>query len=172
MLGGKILQLPHFPDVMSERLFGVDVLVALQGHRGGVEMLVIGGADDDRLDVFLLVVHHAEIGVLGDVGIAVEDAARAVGIDVAQRDDVLIADDLLPGVAAALPAAADNGDVEALVGPAAGLCGERFGDPAGQPESRRGRGNAARLQQLAATDFPLHEWLLGEYRNANASTRF
>jgi hypothetical protein len=123
-----------------------------------VEVHVIGRGDDDGLDVFLFFEHDAEVGVFRNVGIAVEHRAGAVGIDIAQADDILVADGGLARVAAALPAAADDGDVEALV--SAGLGGVRFGDAAGQPESRgRGR-DAAGLEESPTIELASHERLL------------
>ena len=88
VLGRRLAHLPRFPDVVSQRLFAVAVLAQFHRRNRGEGMVVVGRADDDGFDVFLLVEHHAIIVILGDAGIPVESVAGAHLVDIAQRDDV------------------------------------------------------------------------------------
>src|SRR5262245_14597615 len=126
-------------------------------------MGMVRRGNGDGLDVFLLVEHLAKIGVLGQLGMGIEDVARTLAIDIAKGNDVLAAD--VAVIARPLPGAADDCDVQSFVGSAAWLASEGFGDAAGQPEPRRGRRYAAGLQKLAAIDFSTHGRLLCESRN-------
>ena len=134
-------QEPRLVHGIRERLLDVDVLAEL--HRGdrhrGVQ--VVGGGDDDRVDVALLVEHLAEVGVLGGLRVGVpeldgrwRDHAFAVGseaagqlafavggIDVADGGEVLAGIDEFGDVAHAHAAKADAGEVECVGwGPAEG----------------------------------------------------
>ncbi len=117
---------------------------------------VVGRADDDGVDVALLLQHLAEVGVALGVGEVLVGAGRALVVDVAQGDDVLGAGDG-PQVAAALAAGADDGDVEPVVGPRPPL---GRGRAAGRVEAHACRRSG--LEEVSPTVSPTHHTLLGK----------
>src|SRR5581483_6525739 len=74
-LGGHFRSLRSFPnktgftEVVRQRFFAVDVLLALQRRQRGKSMRMLGGADDDRIEIaiFQLIVKFAEIAELPSV---------------------------------------------------------------------------------------------------------
>ena len=97
----------------AERLLAVDVHVAIERPVGDEGMMVVGGADDHGLDV-LLVEHLAPV----PIGLCLrEDLERFLGaevVDVAERDDVLVPEDVV--VRGAPAPYADQGDVQLVAG--------------------------------------------------------
>ena len=48
---------------MAERLFAIDAFAQLHGDHGGRRVVMVGGGDEDRVDLLAdLVEHHAVIG--------------------------------------------------------------------------------------------------------------
>ena len=52
------------PDVVRQRLLAVDVLAVPQGQHGGEGVRVLAGADDDGVELALVVEEPAEVGDL------------------------------------------------------------------------------------------------------------
>ena len=102
---------------MDHGLFAVDVLAGLHGVDGGLHVPVVGGADDDGVDVFagqdLVVVAGGEDVVAPELLAVREAAVVAVG-----HGDEFDAGDLdgLAGVELAAPAGADEGDLDVVIG--------------------------------------------------------
>src|SRR5205814_5532716 len=103
---------------------------------------VLGGADDDGVDVVGLVEEPAEVVVAPRPRVARRGPAEVVVVDVAQGDDVLAGDAV--GVGGAAAAGADDGQVEPFVGGA--LLGR--GAARGRPEAGPGQGRL--LEEPAA----------------------
>ena len=102
---------------MDHGLFAVDVFAGLHGVDGGLLVPVVGGADDDGVDIFaredLVVVAGGEDVVAPDFLAVREAAVVAVG-----DGDELDAGDLHRdlGVSLALAAGADQRDLDVVVG--------------------------------------------------------
>ena len=60
-LGGGLADDPGLADVVGQRLLAVDVLAELQGRQGGEGVGVLGGADDDGVEVVGVVEDLAEV---------------------------------------------------------------------------------------------------------------
>ncbi len=115
VFGRGVEQQPCFPGRARQWLFDVDMLAALHaGERdGGVHE--VRHADRTGVDVLaLLVEHDAEVFVFGGLLVALQVCAGAGFVHVAQRYDVFRARGIVQ-VHAALPAAANGGDVQFLV---------------------------------------------------------
>ena len=83
---------------------------------------VIGGADDNGIDVFFFFIEHlAEVFILFRFGISPEGAAGMSPVHLPPGDDVLVTGGL--DVAGRPPAGADRSDVEFFTG-------RRFSGPA------------------------------------------
>src|SRR5690606_25761453 len=135
-LGGDPGHQAGLGDRVGARLLAIDVLAPAHGHDAGRGVVVVGRADDDRVDVAVPLVEHLPVVVvLGGVLEHVEGAggawlawALSSQVHIAQGDDLLAGDAapceilLLPagddGQVAPAPAPGpDDGDVHALVGP-------------------------------------------------------
>ena len=97
---------------MRKRLLAVDVFAQLHRPHAGHGVRMIGRADGDRVDVFALE-QLAKVGKLRRLGEFGTRFAQPGGIDVANRDDVLIPN--ARHVDPAFAAHADAADVELLV---------------------------------------------------------
>ncbi len=140
-----------FPDIVRQRLFTIDVLAPPNRGSRRDGMLVIGSADDDRVDVALAVEHDAKIVELGRLGIAPEGRSRSALIDITQGDDIFGASDGCQ-VAAAPAAGTDEGDVQLIIGPQPARfirqCRARPKAPRGG--QARGRGYGGGFEKIAA----------------------
>jgi len=116
MLDGQHLQLARLPDIVRQGFLAIDMLAQAQGRGAGHGVLMVRGADDDGVDVALLVEHDAEILILGRVGEAPVGSGRPALIDIAQGNDVLGGRHTRQ-VGAAPAADADEGDIEPVIGP-------------------------------------------------------
>ena len=122
VLARRLGQRPGLADGARQRLLHVDVLAELhRGHRDhGVR--VIGRRDEHRVDVLLLLEHHAEVLVVGRLRELVERRAalRRAGLGgralvaVAQRDDVVGLRHVEQVVRAHAVRVADDGDVDGV----------------------------------------------------------
>ena len=158
---------------VGERLLDVHVLSGL--HRGlrhcGME--VVGGRDEDRVQVFLAVEELAEVGVLARLqellapalalfaGIAVaigqpllHPPVHDAPVHVADRGDVLGSE--LLRVLGALPADPDDGEVQAVGGRLVTGAAE---DVAGDDHGAGGDAGAA-LHETSAAESVGHWWML------------
>src|SRR5438105_828616 len=110
-----------FPDVMADGLFDIDVLARLHGPDGGQGVPVVWRGDADGVDA--LVVHDAP-QILHDTRLRpltlhgkLHGRSDDGGIDVAKvRHDAIVSPGITGHMAAALPAHADNGDIETFIG--------------------------------------------------------
>src|SRR5205814_3636626 len=101
----------------------------------------------DRVDA-LLVEHVVEVFVEAGAGEALADRGGAVGVHVAQGDDVLVGD--VVEVVRALPGDADDADADAVVGGRPGVGGLGVGQGGG------GGGGDAGLQETTAAQAGAH----------------
>ena len=76
-------------DVVGERLLAVDVLLQLQRRQRREGVRVLGGADDDGVELAGMVEEAAEVDLLARLGIRGGHLVERVPIDVADRRDVL-----------------------------------------------------------------------------------
>ena len=138
-LPGGLADEPRLLHVVRERLLAVDVLLQLQGGQRGERVRVLGGADNDGVELRGVVEETAEVDLLARPGILRGRLVEGVLVDVAERGDVLAGEPLQVGPA--LPAAADDGEAELV----AGLGAENGG--AGGPCA--GGNGAGRLDESA-----------------------
>src|SRR5581483_3494691 len=105
-------------DIASERLFTVDVLLPLECRQRGECVRVFGGTDHDSIElaVLQLVVQAAEIPELPRLGGFLRCFLEVIVIHIAEGDDVLA--EHLSHIFPTASAAADDGEVEFLVGSA------------------------------------------------------
>ncbi len=105
---GQAEKLTRLADGLGEGLLDVDVLAEHHRHVGGQEVHVVRGGHAHRVDLVVhLEQHLPEVGVEFRLreGLAELLHVGAGGVDVAERDDLLVL--LRHGVAEALAAAAD-----------------------------------------------------------------
>ena len=120
------MQVAHFGDVIAQRLLHADVLAVLDGVHGGEVVRVVGGGDDDAVDVLGDFIEHlAEVLVelrrrrCGLAGVEVVLLAllggffEALGIHIHHGDDVVIERDHA-GVGQAFAVRADLHEVQAF----------------------------------------------------------
>ncbi|MCX6606873.1 MAG: hypothetical protein NTV52_25275 [Acidobacteria bacterium] len=100
-------------DGDAEGFFAEDVFAAVDGPVGDEGVVVVGGADYDGVNV-LLIEALAPVVVGFGFGEDFETFLGAEVVDVAEGDDVFIAEDVVVGGAASPDA--DEGDVEAVAG--------------------------------------------------------
>src|SRR5437870_4428331 len=101
-----------FMDIMSQRLFAIDMLAAPHGFHSNDGMSVIGCADDDSIDLLThLIEHHAIIFELPGIGIFGEQFASVFGVHIAKGDDVLSFRRYFINIRAAPAANAYAGDI-------------------------------------------------------------
>ncbi len=127
--GGFDSDKPSFGDGMRERLFAVNVLAHPQRHDRGLRMTVIGGADDDGIEVFGFLDHLAEVVELGGAWIFFSDRAEQAIVDVAEGDDVFRRDAL--EVFATAVGDTDHADIQLFIRPRGAHGGGR--DPNRKP---------------------------------------
>src|SRR5262249_13709038 len=139
-------------DGVGQGLLAVGVLAQLQGRQGGEGVGVLGGADDDGVEVAGPVVQLAEVGVALSPREALGGPVQVPLVDVDQGDD-LLAGDLLEVVAAA-PADPDRRDAQLLQRRAR----RGGGADAGHPVAQAGQGGG--LQGLTAGDESVHRLFL------------
>ena len=120
-LGGDLFFAREFREqaclvhLMGQRLLTVDVFAHPQSQGGGHGMGVVGRGDGDGVDVFaFLLHHHAEVRIAVGVVKALESGSGAGVVHIAQGDDVFAR--AAVDVYRTLAAAANGGDVEAVVG--------------------------------------------------------
>ena len=150
------LVLPHglghqaaFADGDRHRLLGIDILARLAGVDADQRPPVFGRGRDDGVDI--LAVEHFAIVLDGHAVVLLGGCLGAGKIDVGDGDESRAGILQRAGqVAAALPADADAGDADLVVGPRPPGCGQ----DAGRNEVRRGdtgRGQGgAMLEKLAS----------------------
>ena len=113
LFAGKVGHDSYLLNRMSHRFFAVEMLAKLQCRNGGVEVGMVRGADGDRVDVLGHRIEHlaeiVELFRLGKLGVGVPGSAV---IDIAESDDVLIAQRVQVGPSAS--ANSDAGDIELL----------------------------------------------------------
>ena len=125
VLARRFGQGARLADGAGQRLLHVDVLAELHRRHGHEGVRVIGRRDDDRVDVLLLLEHHAVVlvlrGRLREVGrrrLAAD--ARVLGglalVDVAERDDVVGLHRVLQVARAHAVRVADDGHVDGVAG--------------------------------------------------------
>ena len=127
----------------DHRLFEIDVLAGLHGVDGGLLVPVVGGGDEDGVDVFagedLLVIAGGEDVLTPELLGVGEAAVVAVGYG-DELDSGHLESDL--GVALALDAGADEGEADGVVRANGGGAG-RLCEKAG--EMRGGSGDGSGL---------------------------
>ena len=159
--------LARLPDVVGERLFAIDMFALAHRRYANISVQVIGRGAEDGIDGLLLLQHHAEVLVVGhfEVGrllrvmlfdfrlhgqaarVALEiEGIQIFGFDgVSHRDDLRIREvEEAADVGPALPAAANDGNIDLLAGRDEPRAAE---DVAGNYTERRhgGRGAADEL---------------------------
>ncbi len=125
-----------FGDGVGEGFFAVDGFFEVEGAHGCGGVVVVGGGDDDGVDVGGFFVEQvAIVAILSGFAVDVVGVVEHVGVDVAEEGDVLVrqVDDVVP----AFVAAADDGEVEFFVGGGGGASGES-GDEEGGAEGGGG----------------------------------
>ena len=113
LLGRELRDEPCFLDGVGEGLLAIDMEAAPQGADGGRSMVMVGGGDDDGVE--LRVGEHRP--VVGKPGRRWESARRGpegARVDIAESDDVFPRYGI--EVRAAAAADADHPDVEPVVG--------------------------------------------------------
>ena len=103
----------RFPDVVSQRLFAIHVLAELQCRKRGKGVRVFTGTDNDGVELVGMVVELAKVGQSACPGMCFGSPTEVIGVDIAQRNDVLRRHRLQ--VARASSTGANHGDVELLV---------------------------------------------------------
>ena len=113
----------RLPDVMGQRLLGVNVDPALHRRERGGEMRVIRGGNDHRVDVLVhLVEHHAEVVVKRLRGAPVLHVFRTeIAVHIAEGDEIFLAASLLVRLPRDPATRADESDVELAVSGGTGL---------------------------------------------------
>ena len=130
-LGRGLADDPRFRDVVAQRLLAVDVLLELQRRQRREGVRVLGGADDDGVELAGVVVELPEVHFLPRL--------RMLGRHLVERHAIHVADghDLLPRdaleIVGAASAAADDGDAQLVVTELSAQDGRRR-----RPEGRRG----------------------------------
>ena len=166
VLRGGLADEPRFPDVVGERLLAVDVLAVRQRQVGREGVRVLGGGDDDGVEVVRLVEDAPEIVELPGLREPLRRGVERVLVHVAEDDDVLVrmrrgrAAARRHGLRLARRAGRDDGELaEARVG-AAAAGDERDVQlvvqiPAAQQRRRAGddsRGRQGAADELTARD--------------------
>lgn len=125
-VGGGLVKVANFGDVVAEGLLDADVFAVLDGMHGGGVVGVVRGGDDDGVDVLGHLIEHftevfVEFGGWGSLFARVEvmffalfgGFIEAILIHVHESDDVVAESDSL-GIGLAFAVGADDGDIEAL----------------------------------------------------------
>jgi len=113
----RILQRGTFLNGVSDGLFEIDVFAGGQGVDGHAHMPVVGRCDDDGVEPLL-----EDLAIVrmsgGDAVGAGFDGVATRGVDVADGDDLILAD-LVGGFEQVVDAAAgaDDADAQGVVGP-------------------------------------------------------
>ena len=121
-LRGHFLLLGHLGhetclvDGLCEWLLNVNVFAELHRLHTGNGVHVVRGRDGDGVDGFLhLIEHLAEILKRRGAGVFLPSVTQGVGIDITERDDIGTATGRVVGVAGALAARTDRGEVDLAV---------------------------------------------------------
>ena len=101
-----------FANRVREGLLAIHVFAGRQGRERDDGVRVVGCGNDDGVDVLLFFQHHAVVHVGFRRRVTGEGRRGVVGIDVAERDDVLAGAGFEVGGTLALGADADGGEVE------------------------------------------------------------
>ena len=114
----QVGQLPHFPNIVGERFFLIQMFTALHRRPGGMKMNVIRRGDHDRIDlVFHRVEHHAEIVEESRFGEFIEHLPRffhhVTVIDIGDGHDIFVQH--IADVVRSLAAEPDNCDVKFFI---------------------------------------------------------
>ena len=113
--GGRLAHQPRLVGRVRQRLLAVDGLAQPHRHQGRRGVRVVGRAHDHGVDLGRQLLEQlAEVAVLLRLGELLALLAEAIGIDVAERDDVADLTDVV-GVARTFAADADAGEAQALV---------------------------------------------------------
>ncbi len=122
-----------FEHGMGDRLLNVNMLTRPHAFHGDISVGVVWRSNDDRIDVFLLLQHLAEVGKERGFGLCLDRADAALQIQVAEGDDVFVG--RVAHIASTDAAEADGGDVQFLV---------RGDRPSGRIQPRAGDGKSCR----------------------------
>ena len=90
VLRGGLADEPGFPDVVGERLLAVDVLAVRQRQVGRERVRVLGGGDDDGVEVVRAVEDAPEVVELPGLREPLGRGVQRVLVHVAEDDDVLV----------------------------------------------------------------------------------
>ncbi len=114
-LFGNLGHAPRLENRMGHGLFAINVLAHLHGHDRRRRVDVVGGADDHRINVLVLLLEHlAKVPVDLGLRMLLDGRSGPVQVHVAQGHDILTRDAL--DITAAATANANAGDVEPVVG--------------------------------------------------------
>jgi hypothetical protein len=131
-------------DTMGQGLFEIDRLAGLQTPLGKVVMSVIGRGDDDPIDrLAVLIQHPTEVRIQGHSGMGFARRHDAAFIHIRKSDEV---DEVVAGKTLdrgpAFASCADEGDVQAFVGPGHGA----------REDKHAGEGSGGLGEELAAVE--------------------
>ena len=112
---GEVGEQARFPNGARERLLTIDVLAALHRPGGADGVHEIRRGDDDGVDVLFLIEHLAEVGIPGRLVELVEHFLGAVGVGIAEGDDIFLGVVADGDAATRLASRADGGDVQFFI---------------------------------------------------------
>ena len=111
--GGSLGNHARFVNRVRERLFAVDVLAGFEGAHSGEGVRVVGGADDDGVERFI-VEKFAEVVKFGRLAVLGGGAGEVAVVYVAEGSDVRKLGDAAHVVAAAA-GNADDADIQSFI---------------------------------------------------------
>ena len=121
MFLGRLGHQSGFPNRMRQRLLAIDMLAHPHGRHRRVAMSMVGRGNGDRVEVLLLLQHHAKIAI--QPGLRIEHRLVAVPLRPASIVHVAQGHNCAPGashaadLASALAPDADTPHVDPVVGP-------------------------------------------------------